>query len=373
MSASITIAAKSYFAQFLSSAGLFSCGIFIPIVLGKQMGADPILIGVVVTGYATALFISSILIGRAADIGGRRKYLRIGFVIATAGIFLQILATDAMLLLAVRIMLGSAAGMISSVLVAYFMYETRGKVGRFSSFGALGWGFGSVAAGIIGNAAMIFLFSGGLLLIATTAIMTLPKTNEVKYAVPLFPRRVFRDNAAVYTSVLVRHIGANFIWVTYPLFLMDELGADAFWVGIIYGVNAITQFLVMSHIDEFKSITLVKIGLGLSAVTFLLFSQTHNFMEIIPLQVVLAVSWGTLYVGGLKYVTERSPEKATSMGWFQGVISIAGIIGPVLGGTLDVLISYRGTMLVAMLLSIAGFAIFILSRKTPPMDASCNI
>ena len=329
------------------------------------MSADSLLIGVVVTAYQTALFIASVLIGRAADIRGRRRFLRIGFALATLGIALQVVAYSPLALLIVRVLLGVAAGMVSSVLVAYFMYETHGKVGVFSSLGALGWGFGSIVAGIIGDATIIFSYSAVLMLVAAIAVFTLPKTEEKKHVVPLFPRRVFKENSAVYLSVLVRHIGANFIWVTYPIFLMDVLGADYFWVGVIYGVNAFSQFVVMQRIDEYDSTKLVRIGLSLSVVTFLLYSVTQDFYQIIPLQIILAGSWGALYVGSLKYVTERSPEKATSMGWLQGMISIAGILGPLMGGYLDIALGYRYTILTAMFLSLAGLFIvqFSIARE----------
>ena len=333
------------------------------------MSADSLLIGIVVTSYQTALFIASFLIGRAADIRGRRMFLRFGFAMATLGVFLQIFASTPLILLLVRVLLGISAGMVASVLMAYFMYETRGKIGVFSSLGALGWGFGSIVAGIIGDATIIFSYSAILMLVATIAVFSLPKTEEVKHFVPLFPRRVFKENAAVYVSVLVRHIGANLIWVTYPLFLMDVIGADYFWVGIIYGVNAFSQFFVMRRLDGYDSTKLVRFGLSLSVVTFLLFSITQDFYQIIPLQIILATSWAALYVGSLKYVTERSPEKATSMGWLQGIISIAGILGPIIGGYLDMELGYRSTILIAMLLSLAGLAIFQFSKareKTKP-------
>jgi len=356
------ISQKAYFAQFFQSAALFACGIFIPIVLERQMGADSLLIGVVVTAYQTAVFIAAVVGGRAADIRGRRRYLRIGFAMATLGIFLQIVASNPLTLLFVRVLLGIAAGMVSSVLVAYFMYETKGKIGIFSSLGALGWGFGSIIAGAVGDAAIIFSYSAVLMLVATLTIFALPKTEEIKHVVPLFPKKVFKENAAVYISVLVRHIGANFIWVTYPLFLMDVLGADYFWVGVIYATNAFAQFMVMRSLDRFDSTMLVRTGLALSAVTFLLFSMAQNYLQIIPLQIILATSWAALYVGSLKYVTERSPEKATSMGWLQGIISIAGIIGPILGGYLDIEIGYRNAILTAMFMSIVGLVIFQFSK-----------
>jgi MFS family permease len=232
----------------------------------------------------------------------------------------------------------------------------------FSSIGALGWGVGSLLAGIIGDDFLVFVFSAGLMIAAGAVIFTLPAKAEKTFYVPLFPRKVFRKNAAVYLSVLIRHTGANFIWVTYPLFLMDELKADTVWVGTIYAVNAFGQFLVMRRLDPFNSSRLVAAGFVLSAATFFGFSLTQTVYEILPLQVLLAAAWSALYVGSLKYVTERNTEKATSTGWLQGMISLAGIIGPVAGGMLDMMVGYRWTMLIAMAFSFIGLGIFMLSR-----------
>ncbi|MEM4265417.1 MAG: MFS transporter [Thermoplasmata archaeon] len=354
---------KTYLAQFLANGSLFSAAIFVPIVLGKEMHASPLEIGFVVTGYATALFLSSVIVGRAADMKGRRVFLRIGFLIAAIGTFLQIFATSPIQLLLVRIFLGAAAGIIQSVLVAYFMYETRGKVGIFSSIGALGWGTGSLIAGIIGHYLLVFAFSAGLMLLAALLIFTLPKTKETRFEIPLFPRDVFKRNYPIYLSVLIRHTGANFVWVTYPLFLMDVLHADALWVGIIYMVNAFGQFFVMSRLDPYRSSHLIKVGFVLSALTFLGFSLAQTVIEIIPIQIMLAFAWSALYVGSLKYVMERNEEKATSTGWLQGMISIAGIIGPAIGGTLDIAIGYRLTMIAAMILSLIGLIVFLIAKK----------
>jgi MFS family permease len=361
----------------MSSGSLFAASIFVPIVMQNEMGASSLQIGLVATGYTSALFSASVLIGRQADIKGRRKFLRLGFAIAVIAAFLQIFAHDPISLLLVRILLGAAAGMIQSVLVAYFMYEgheSMSKVGIFSSIGALGWGVGSMIAGAIGDYTLVFIFSAGLMISAGVVIFTLPATLEKTFYVPLFPRHVFKKNAAVYSSILIRHIGANFVWVTYPLFLIDDLGADSMWVGIVYGVNAFGQFFVMRRLDPFNSSSLVKIGFIVSAVTFLGFSLTQTIYEIIPLQILLAIAWSALYVGSLKYVTERNPEKATATGWLQGMISLAGIIGPATGGVLWMVAGPRWTMIIAMVLSIVGLAIFLLSksrtqRHSSPSDA----
>ncbi len=350
----------------MSSGSLFAAGIFVPIVMEKEIHASYFQIGLVATGYTTALFLASVIIGRQADMKGRRKFLRIGFALAAIATVFQIFAVDTTSLLVVRILLGMSAGIIQSVLVAHFIYEeekSQSKVGVFSSIGALGWGIGSLAAGAIGNYTLVFVFSAGMMILAGIVIFTLPAKPEKTFYVPIFPRHVFRQNAAVYLSVLIRHTGANFVWVTYPLFLIDELGADATWVGIIYAVNALGQFFVMRRLDGFNSSRLVFAGFILSAATFLGFSFTMSVVEILPLQVLLAVAWSALYVGSLKFVTERNEEKATSTGWLQGMISLAGILGPVLGGVLDTQIGFRWTMIMAMILSIVGLAVFLLSRR----------
>ena len=357
----------------MSSGSLFAASIFIPIVMQKEMGASSLQIGLVVTGYTSALFTASIIIGRQADIKGRRKFLRIGFAVAAMAMILQIFANDTLSLLIVRILLGAAAGMIQSVLVAYFIYESHEshkKVGIFSSIGALGWGVGSIIAGAIGDHVLVFVFSAGLMISAGIVIFTLPVTQEKTFFVPLFPRNVFKKNAAVYSSVLIRHIGANMVWVTYPLFLMVELKADTMWVGIVYGVNAFGQFFVMRRLDPYDSSHLVMIGFVVSAATFLSFSLAQTIYEILPLQIMLAIAWSSLYVGSLKYVTERNPEKATSAGWLQGMIGMAGIIGPTMGGILNVGVGYRWTMFAAMILSIVGLVIFLMSKGDARKDLS---
>jgi len=328
------------------------------------MGASRLVIGLVVTGYAAALLFSSIFLGRFADVRGRRAILIAGFALAAAATFTQALATDVVQLAIVRILLGLSAGTVPSVLVAYFLYETKAGVGKFASFGALGWGFGSIMAGIFGSAVIIFLFAGGLMVMAAATIWRLPKTHEITHALPLFPKAVFKENAAVYVSILIRHTGAHMVWVTYPLFLIDELGADKFWIGIVYATNAFTQFFVMRHLDRISSSHLVALGLGFSAVTFSLFTLARNYLEIIPLQVILAISWSSLYVGSLKHINECSSEKATATGWLSGMISIAAIMGPVTGGYLNDLIDYRMTMIVAVFLCLTALALFILFKDS---------
>ncbi|ODS37690.1 MAG: hypothetical protein A7315_00020 [Candidatus Altiarchaeales archaeon WOR_SM1_79] len=103
-------------------------------------------------------------------------------------------------------------------------------------------------------------------------------------------------------------------------------------MGIIYFINAGTQFLIMRRIDKFKSKLLITVGLSVSVLVFMGFALAQNFYQIIPVQVLLAVSWSCLYVGSLLMLTERNIEKATSIGILNSIIYFSAIAGPVIGG-----------------------------------------
>lgn len=347
--------------QLLSSAGTFGPIILVPIILSQDFGVSEGVIGVVVGLFALSSFVSSYTCGRAADVYGRRVILLIGLGLSGAITLLHIasLWLDSMaLFVVVRIMLGFSAGMFPAALLAY-VYERKSKMGKFSSWGAAGWGAGSLIIGFFGTLyEWAFLYCAAILFVSFAVALTLPFPKERRLHVPRFPAALIRRNAPVYASMLVRHTGANMIWVTYPLFLIS-IGADGVLIGTVYAVNAFSQFLIMNYIDRFNPSVLVAFGTGASAVTFVIFSFSYHYWQIVPAQVLLASSWSCLYVGSLRYVMDKNEEKATATGLLSGMMSMSGILGPLAGGLTAVAIGFRGTMLVAALMAVIAFALFI--------------
>ncbi|MDH3366017.1 MAG: MFS transporter [Thermoplasmata archaeon] len=347
--------------QLLSSAGTFGPIILVPIILAEDFGASKGFIGIVVGVFAAASFFSSYACGRAADIYGRRVIMLLGLSLSGVVTLLHIatLWLDSVLLFVlVRVLLGFAAGMFPAALLAY-AYETNNKMGKFSSWGAAGWGLGSLGIGMFGTLYdWAFLYCAIILFASFGVALTLPFPRERRIHVPRFPVALIRKNVAVYASMLIRHTGANMIWVTYPLFLMS-IGAEGVMIGAVYAVNAFSQFFIMNYIDRFNPSLLVAFGIGASAVTFALFAMTTHYWEIIPAQVLLASSWACLYVGSLRYVMEKSDEKATATGLLAGSMSLSGIIGPLIGGFTAAIIGFRGAMLVASGMAILALAVFL--------------
>ena len=347
--------------QLLSSAGTFGPIILVPIILSEDFGVSKGVIGIVVGVFATASFLSSYACGRAADIYGRRIVLLLGLGLSSVVTLLHVLTLwlDSLHLFVVaRILLGFSAGMFPAALLAY-AYETNSKMGKFSSWGAAGWGLGSLGIGMFGALyEWAFFYCAIILTVSFGIALTLPFPKERRMHVPKFPIRVIRENAPVYAAMLVRHTGANMIWVTYPLFLIS-VGANEALVGAVYAVNAFSQFMIMNFIDRFDPPLLVAYGIGASAVTFLIFALTDHYWEVIPAQVLLASSWASLYVGSLRYVMGKSAERATATGLLAGMMSISGILGPLIGGFTAAAIGFRSTMLAASAMAVVAMVVFV--------------
>ncbi|RLG57841.1 MAG: MFS transporter [Candidatus Hydrothermarchaeota archaeon] len=352
--------------QFLASTSSMMCAVFIP-NYAFALGASRAEIGSIGFAYGMAFFISSYIFGRAADIRDRRLFLNIGLLCSAITFFLQILATSSLSLLLVRALVGFSFGIFFSPLIAY-THEIGGKMGEFSSYGALGWAFGGILAGAIAQIGeaitkhellpywSVFALSSLFFLISFYLSLRLPKVEMIRVEVPLFPVEIIRRNLWVYISAFLRHTGAFAVWIIFPLYLA-ELGANKFWIGFMYFANAFTQFLVMRRLDYRDEIKLIRLGLVISSLVFFAYTLARVYYHIIPIQFFLALSFSCLHVGCLIYLTERNTEKATSVGILNSTWSISMAVGPLIGGGLSQLYGFHASMYFASLLTLVALMI----------------
>lgn len=359
---------KPYAIHFLSSVALSSSLLFVP-NLAQDLGGTESQIGIIIAAYALAMFISSYLFGRLSDTHSKRLFISLGLAASAVTFFVQILAdphfafpllaTPAFLAI-IRAAAGFSLGIFPSALMVY-VYDSAGPLGRFAAVGALGWAVGTFAAGVIAEIASyyaIFVTASLCLLAAFILSLTIKKVDGPRLKVPFFPKELLKRNWRVYLPYLLRHSGANIIWVIYPLYIVS-LGGDKFWVGVIYTVNTATQFIVMPFLDRFECKRLIRMGLLLAIVTFFSFTFAQNFLHLLPAQVLLACSWAFMYVGSLLCLMKNNVEKATSAGILGSVINIAQVFGSLIGGFVAQLFGdFRATMYLAAIMTIVGFALF---------------
>ena len=350
--------------RFLAFAAMMASWVYLPI-FASDLGISDAEIGFIVAFYSVALFLSSFVFGRASDKYGRKLFLLVGLVLSAIVFFLQIFAQDFLTLLIIRVLVGFCLGIYPASLIAY-VHENKKDLPKFSSFGSLGWAFGSFISGLIAvyfAVRAIFIFSSLLFFLAFLTALKMRFGRHDSIYVPKFPVKIIRKNLQLYLSILIRHSGAHMIWTFWPLFL-QSLGADLFWVGVISTINSITQFTFMYTLSgRIKYVASVTAGLVLSSITFFSFTLANDYLQIIPTQFLLGASWALMYVGSLRYLMDRNIEKATVSGLFDSVLSLSSIIGPFLATLVITFGNYRTTMYLASILAILSFVAFKFSKQ----------
>ncbi len=351
--------------QMMAGAAILSAITYIPILARDHLGADDLYIAFMVSAYATASFFSSYIFGRAGDIYGRRIILRIGILLSTLSFGLIVLSSTLEILFIVRVLNGFCIGIYPGALAA-FAYESKMKMGRFASFGALGWGFGTVLAGYAAgfNIYYAFLFSALFFLFAFASAFTLPKIEVHSIKVPLFPIETFKRNYPVYLAVLIRHSSAFAVWTYWPL-ILSNLGGDLGIIGLVQATNSLAQVIFMLGLtDRFDCSKLVATGLVASSMTFVWIGMAQNIIEIFTAQVLLGFAWACLYVGALKYVTERNTERATASGLLQSMLAISGVVGPIYAAIIFTLGgNYYTVIFFAAFMAFLSFLIFSITNR----------
>lgn len=366
---------RSNWILFLSNASVMMSMIFIPL-FAVLVGASRLEVGIIGASYGIAIFFSSYFFSRASDMRDKRMFMKAGLAIATVAFFLQVFAISALSLTIIRGLAGFAMGIFTAPLIVY-TYESGGKLGMFSSYGALGWAVGGMLAGIIGQLAesvvqtnslapywAVFVLSSVLFLVSLLISLDLPEVKVRPTQVPLFPAALLKKNLWVYASMLLRNSGAFAIWTIFPLFLM-ELGANKFWIGALFFANTYTQFIIMRRLDIRKDEVLIKAGLLLSAFVFFSYSLAAKFYYILPFQIVLAFSYSFVYVGSLLFLTRTNEERTTSVGILNSVISLSMVIGPLFGGAIAQIWGFREVMYFSGGITLIGLLIaLVLSPKS---------
>ncbi len=353
--------------QFLANSSLMMSGIFIP-VFARSLGTSYFEVGLISAFFAAASFFSSFIFGKAADINRLRPIILAGLAVSAVSFFMQIFAYNAASLAVIRAMVGFSVGVYPAALIVSVYYEKE-SIGKFSSFGSLGWMVGYLVAGFIGNMEHLFIISSLFFTIAFFAAFGLTDVQKPSVSISYFSLAVFRKNLDVYLSMFLRHMGAIAVWTILPLY-MSFLGASNFWIGLIYAVNPAIQVLIMRKLDKFRNEWLIKWGIITSGLSFAGYSLAQDFYSIVPGMILIAFGWSFLYVGANKQVIAQSVEKASSVGILNSTISAAEIAGSIIGGIIMQYFGFRQTMVFAVICSILAMMIFSSMNRSSHMGST---
>ncbi|MBN2099815.1 MAG: MFS transporter [Dehalococcoidia bacterium] len=354
--------------SFLFSLSVYASSIFLPLY-ADELNASKFQVGLIASAYGAAYFGSSLVFGRLSDKYGRLIFARLGLGLAVAAYLLQIPVSSPAALLAVRAFVGFCLGISSASIMAY-VYESEGQIGRFSSYGSLGWLLGCVAAAVVRDYYALFAISGAASGLALCVSFTFREEKGKSIQTPVFPLSLIRSNLKVYLPFFLRSLGSNAIWAVFPLYLVG-IGATKTWVAVLDGVNMAVQFVGMRYVQRFSSSAIFKMGLLVSSVVFVAYGLAGHYLQLMPVQVLLAVSWSCLWVGALSYLLGKNVERGTAAGLLYSTTYLSYGLGPLIGGALTQKWGFEVLMYFAAGLTFVGI---LLSRVLPdsPRATSSN-
>jgi MFS family permease len=351
---------KHYMISLLSNGAQSASNVFIPLI-AAGFGAAPFEIGLIVMLSAASRFVSDFLFGRFSDILGRRRaFIKVGLLVASAAFFLQVLMYDIFSMIIIRLLAGFTMGICYFPLIAQISSSERYKrsIGRFSSYGSLGWVLGYAAAAMMPSYQMIFAVSGAMLLAAFILSVLLPDLRESRIRIPFFPKGIIKKNLRLYLSVIMRHTGANAVWVIFPLYLAG-IGFSKAGIALLFAINPLTQvflFQLVGHFSEKRDEAIfIKASFLASFATFTLFLFFTDALTLGLSMIVLGISWSFMWAGSIIHLTGRNLERATATGMLGSVIGISATIGPLAGGLIAQLFGFQATFVFATLCAMAGF------------------
>ena len=352
---------------FFQHSGIAITFVFMPIIASGV--TDSVFeIGIIVASFAFAQILSETYFGRMSDRKAKRLlFIRIGFVLCAITFGLHYFADNTTYLLLARIGAGIASGITIPPMLAYAYEAGKGKskVASMISFHALGWLAGIVAAGVANDEKLIFVISAGLFIIGFLISLKLPKLQIEKVIGKGIIKKIIVKNKFLFSSLLIRHIGAAAAWTILPIMLMEYFGAELYQVSIVYVANTLTAFIVMNLMSnkiQIKNLTKFKIGIGMTIFVFIGLSLVTDWWLAMPFMAMVGCSWAFLFIGGNFHLMENNP-RSTSTGIFSSTLSISTVIGPVIAGGIAFYFDYFTVMYFAVAVSIIAFIISTRIKK----------
>ncbi len=345
----------------LLNAAIEASAIFIPL-LAQELGASYFEVGIVGLSYGMAYFVASFFFGWQSDRYGRVKFIKIGLGIGSVAFFLQALANNLPYLTLVRASCGFCLGISSAALIAY-AFETEGVVGKFTSYGALGMVVGAAAAAIIKDYDYLFTASAVLCLAAFILSLCLKEETIQRKAVMAHPIQVITREWKVYLPFFLRQIGAWGVWIIMPLFLA-AIGASKSWIAVLWMINFGAQFIAMRYIERFHEGRMFSLGLIFSGIVFLSYIPATHYLQVIPVQIFLGLSWSTLYVGALVLLMRSGEERGTSAGILFSITNLCQGLGPFLSGALVQIADFKAALFFAAIMSLAGLPLALKNKAS---------
>ncbi|MGE0158338.1 MAG: MFS transporter [Gemmatimonadales bacterium] len=230
-------------------------------LIGDELDVPDAALGTLVSAYSLMVGIFAILAGPVSDRIGRRRILLLGCGAMTVALVLHIFAVDYFSFLFVRVLAGSAGGVLSGAAVSYigdaFPYSRRGwATGWVMSGSAVGQILGIPIAILMasrwGVVSPFYLFAATMAMTVLLLYFGVPQPPVRRSDHPLTVRRAASDYVAMLRRAEVRSgaaayflmfLGVSVFIIYLPTWLEREIGATGDQIALMFLIGGIANVL----------------------------------------------------------------------------------------------------------------------------------
>lgn len=340
--------------------------------IGEALAIPPALRGTLVTGFALSLSLLALVVGPISDRVGRRPVLLLGTGAMTLALALHPLASGYASMLAMRIVTGAAAGILTGSAISYvgdyFPYHRRGwasgvVMSGFAVGQVLGVPLGTVLADRFGFQAAFVLFAGLMAASFVLILVAVPQppveqsrgrltvgSALVGYAALLRQRQVLAASLAYATMFF-----AVSCFVIYmPTWAEQSLGMGADAVALLFVVGGIASVVfgpqagrLSDRVGRKPLIVLSCVGTAVlfGVTTFVVGGAASLYVSYFVAMVLLAMRLSPFQALLTALVDDR--RRGTLMSLVVAIGQLGGGLGAALAGPLYADVGYVGCTLLA--------------------------
>jgi MFS family permease len=365
-------------------SSMLGVGIISPLLplYAENMGATGIWLGIIFSSFSISRTIFMPIIGRLSDRRGRKLFLCTGLLIYSIISLGYIWADSVSQLILVRLIQGSAAGMIIPIAQAYVgdispEGEEGTWMGYFNAAFFTGFGFGPLLGGVLtDHFGMTVAFSsmGGLNLLAfLIAVLFLPEISHKKMATNA--RVSFREIISsgiikgLFNFRLAFSIGRGTFVTFLPIFAGIYIGLPPSLIGILLTVNILVMSLLQIYggniADRFNRRVLVIIGGLTNLIYLILIPLGGNFWQLLAICALGGLGGAISMPAASALIVEEGRKfgMGSTIAIFAMSMSIGMAIGPIVAGGIADFININSVFYFGAAIGFIGTTLFIWFTK----------
>ena len=364
---------------------LLGFGIVIPFLpmYASRMNVGAAGIGLVLSAYSLAQFISAPLLGRLSDHFGRRPIIMLGLLGSSLGYIIYGFASSFALLLFSRLVHGACAGTVSTAQA--YVADTTEESERAHGMGMIGAAFGlgfvlgPAIGGLLGHGSLrVPVFFAAALTFANLifAAIALPESHQPNPAarldwariagpVLILPRQLTRHHLSRLFSIAFLGTFAMAVFeATFALMAPRVFGYGATGVGWMFAYAGLMQAIVQGYVlrkvvHRTGERRLIELGTIAFAIGMAPMASISSHAMLFVLLALLSIGYGLASPSIASLISRRSERhrQGEVLGVNQSALSLARICGPIAAGFSYELIGPGATYFGGGAVALAAFAL----------------